>query len=125
MIKRTIHSKIEESLKGFPVIVLTGARQVGKSTEVYSFVKTHGFKYISLDDIDERKLAGNDPKYFIEKHGYPLIIDEVQYAPIVMEAIEKIVNRKRLQNEESYDLFILSGSQTFQLMRNVTQSMAG
>lgn len=43
MIKRTIHSKIIESLKGFPVIVLTGARQVGKSTEVYSFVKTHGF----------------------------------------------------------------------------------
>lgn len=69
--------------------------------------------------------AKNDPRYFIEKHGYPLIIDEVQYAPILMEIIEEIVNRKRLENGNANGMFILTGSQTFQLMRGVTQSMAG
>lgn len=125
MILRTIHSKIEEALLAYPVTVVTGARQIGKSTEVYKFVKSHGFKYVSLDNIDERRLAEEDPKYFIERHGYPLIIDEVQYAPILMEVIEEIVNRKRLNGEQPKGLFILTGSQIFQLMRGVTQSMAG
>lgn len=124
MINRTINIKIKEALRTYPVIVITGARQVGKSTEVYKFVKD-GYKYVSLDNIDERKLAQSDPKYFIERHGYPLIIDEVQYAPILMEVIEEIVNRNRLEQKNDKGLFILTGSQTFKLMKNVTQSMAG
>lgn len=124
MIDRTIHSKIEEALKAFPVIVITGARQVGKSTEVYKFVEK-GFNYVSLDHIEEWNLAQNDPKYFIEKHGYPLIIDEVQYAPILMEVIEEIVNKNRIERKNDKGMFILTGSQTFKLMKNVTQSMAG
>lgn len=125
MISRTIRKKIEEALLAYPVTVVTGARQIGKSTEVYQFVNSHGFTYVSLDNIDERKLAQNDPKYFIEKHGYPLIIDEVQYAPILMEVIEEIVNTHRIQNKPSNGLFILTGSQIFKLMKGVTQSMAG
>lgn len=124
MIERTINNKIKEALNTYPVIVVTGARQIGKSTEVYKFVK-NGFKYVSLDNIDERKLAQSDPKYFIERHGYPLIIDEVQYAPVLMEVIEEIVNKNRLEQKNDKGLFILTGSQTFKLMRNVTQSMAG
>lgn len=124
VIHRTINSKIREALNTYPVIGITGARQIGKSTEVYKFVEK-GYKYISLDNIDERKLAQNDPKYFIERHGYPLIIDEVQYAPIVMEVIEEIVNKNRLEQKNDKGLFILTGSQTFKLMKNVTQSMAG
>lgn len=124
MINRTISTIIKEALKVSPVIVITGARQVGKSTEVYKFVE-YGFKYVSLDNIDERIAAQNDPKYFIERHGYPLIIDEVQYAPVLMEVIEEIVNTKRLKQENDKGLFILTGSQTFKLMKNVTQSMAG
>lgn len=124
MIDRTIHSKIEESLKAFPVIVITGARQIGKSTEVHKFVEK-GFKYVSLDNIEERNLAQHDPKYFIEKHGYPLIVDEVQYAPILLEVIEEIVNKNRLEQKNDKGMFILTGSQTFKLMKNVTQSMAG
>lgn len=125
MIYRTITSHIERALITYPVIVITGARQVGKSTEVYKFTKSHGFHYVSLDDINERQLAENDPKYFIEKHGYPLIIDEVQYAPVLMEVIEEIVNKKRLDEVNPTGLFILTGSQTFQLMKGITQSMAG
>lgn len=124
MIHRTINSEIREALKIYPVIVITGARQVGKSTEVYKFIEK-GYQYVSLDNIDERKLAQSDPKYFIERHGYPLIIDEVQYAPIVMEVIEEIVNKNRLEQKNEKGLFILTGSQTFKLMKNVTQSMAG
>lgn len=124
VINRTINAKIEEALKTYPVIVITGARQIGKSTEVYRFVEK-GFRYVSLDNIDERNLAQSDPKYFIERHGYPLIIDEVQYAPILMEVIEEIVNRKRLDQKNDKGLFILTGSQTFQSMKNVSQSMTG
>lgn len=124
MIHRTIEDKIRESIKVFPVIVITGARQVGKSTVVYQFVK-EGFKYVSLDNLEDRRLAQSDPRYFIELHGYPLIIDEVQYAPVLMEIIEEIVNKKRLKQENDKGLFILTGSQTFKLMKNVTQSMAG
>lgn len=125
MIARTINKKIEEAIKAFPVTVISGARQIGKSTEVFKFVSSHHFKYISLDNIDERRLAINDPKYFLELHGYPLIIDEVQYAPVLMEVIEEIVNKKRLNQENSNGMFILTGSQSFRLMQNVTQSMAG
>ena len=125
MIDRTIYDQLLISIRSYPVTVLTGARQVGKSTEVYKFTKTHNFRYVSLDDIDERRLAENDPKYFMEKHGFPLIIDEVQYAPILMEVIEELVNRKRLEEGSANGMFILTGSQTFQLMQGVTQSMAG
>lgn len=124
VIQRTINSKIKEALKAYPIIVITGARQIGKSTEVYKFVEK-GYKYVSLDNIDERKLAQSDPKYFIERHGYPLIVDEIQYAPVVMEVIEEIVNKNRLEQKNDKGLFILTGSQTFKLMKNVTQSMAG
>ena len=125
MIDRTIFTKIKEAIKTYPVTVVTGARQVGKSTEVYKFAKDGSFKYVSLDNIDERRLAINDPRYFIEVHGYPLIIDEVQYAPVLMEVIEEIVNRRRLENKQANGLFILTGSQAFKLMKGVSQSMAG
>lgn len=124
MLKRSIFKRIEEALLAYPVTVVTGARQIGKSTEVYRLVE-NGYKYVSLDNIDERRLAQSDPRYFIERHGYPLIIDEVQYAPTLMEIIEEIVNRKRLKQEPCNGLFVLTGSQTFRLMKGVTQSMAG
>ena len=125
MIQRTITSTIKQSLEAYPVTVITGARQVGKSTVVYTFTKSHGFHYVSLDNIEERNLANTDPKYFIERHGYPLIIDEVQYAPILMEVIEEIVNSKRIKQEKANGLFILTGSQSYELMNNISQSMAG
>lgn len=125
MIKRTILQYVNIELSNYPVVVITGPRQVGKSTLAYSFVETRNFKYVSLDDINERQLATEDPKYFIEKNGYPLIIDEVQYAPRLIEVIESIVNTKRLEKKESNGLFLLTGSQTYRLMKNLTESLAG
>lgn len=125
MIKRTILEVVKSSLLNFPVVVITGPRQVGKSTLVYSFVESMGYRYVSLDNVDQRRLAIEDPRYFIESKGYPLIIDEVQFAPQLLEIIQEIVNNKRINGQISNGLFILTGSQAFQLMEGVTQSMAG
>lgn len=124
MFTRTITKKIVQSLDLYPIIIVTGPRQVGKSTTVYSFTESHGFHYVSLDDINERQLAINDPIFFIQRFDGPLIIDEIQYVPQLLEVIESIVNKRRL-NGGANGSFILTGSQTFQLMQNVTQSLAG
>ena len=119
MIHRSITQYIEESLQLYPIIVITGARQVGKSTLASSFVQKYGFNYVSLDDIDQRRMAIEDPKLFIQFHGYPLIIDEVQYAPALFEVIESISNQARLKGEKSTGLFIITGSQVFQMMKGI------
>lgn len=98
---------------------------MGKSTLAYEFVKEKGYDYISLDNIEQRKLAIEDPKYFLQLFSTPLIIDEVQYAPILFEVIEEIVNRTRLEKGTANGMFLLTGSQAFSLMNNVSQSLAG
>ena len=125
MYKRAIKPHIIKSLENYPVVILTGARQVGKSTLAYEFVKERKFDYISLDNIEQRKLAIEDPKYFLQQFNLPLIIDEVQYAPILFEVIEEIVNKKRLEEGTANGMFLLASSQAFHLMKNVTQSLAG
>ncbi|MCL2522620.1 MAG: DUF4143 domain-containing protein [Erysipelotrichales bacterium] len=125
MIKRTIKKQILEKMELFPVIVITGPRQVGKSTLVVEIAKEKNYKYVTLDNFEERNLALQDPKFFIESKGYPLVIDEIQYAPILLEIIESIANKQRIENQPSNGLFILTGSQTFQMMKGVTQSLAG
>lgn len=77
MIKRTIRKYIIDSLDLYPVVVITGAKQVGKSTIVESFMEEYNFNYVSLDDIDNRRMAVEDPKLFIQYYGYcvtPFII---------------------------------------------------
>ncbi|MCD7949733.1 MAG: ATP-binding protein [Erysipelotrichaceae bacterium] len=125
MINRTIRKYVIDSLDLYPVVVITGARQVGKSTLVASLAEEFHFNYVSLDDIDNRRMALEDPKMFIQYFGYPLIIDEVQYAPILFEVIESICNNARIHNEKSTGLFIITGSQIFQMMKGVSQSLAG
>ncbi len=125
MIDRTIRKHVKKELSNYPVVVITGPRQVGKSTLAYTFFEKENFNYVSLDDISQRQLAINDPKYFIEMHGYPLIIDEIQYAPKLLEVIESIVNIRRLKKVQSNGLFLLTGSQTFHLMNSLTESLAG
>lgn len=125
MLKRTIKKEVDRALENYPVVLITGARQIGKSTLVYEYVKERGYDYVSLDNVDQRKIALSDPKYFIQQFHKPLIIDEVQYAPILFEIIEEIVNKKRLEDGQANGMFILTGSQVFHLMNNVTQSLAG
>jgi len=125
MINRTIYSQIEISLKSRPVTLVTGARQVGKSTIVSLFGNEHNFNYVSLDNSRDRELANSDPSLFLELHPFPLIIDEVQRAPALFEAIEEVVNKEKLKNINNYGMYILTGSQIYKLMNNITQSLAG
>ena len=101
MINRTILSKIELSVKSRPVTLITGARQVGKSTLAKLFIEK-GFKYVSLDNYQERDMARNDPKMFLQTHPWPLIIDEIQKAPELFDALEEIVNEEKMKNEHNY-----------------------
>lgn len=94
MIKRTIKEQIVQSIHNKPVTLVTGARQVGKSTLCYEIKKEYGFHYVSLDDLRERDQAIRDPELFLQLHPCPLIIDEIQYAPKLFDVIEAIVNRE-------------------------------
>ena len=125
MISRTILENVLHSIANSPVTLITGARQVGKSTLCKMIMKDHAFNYVSLDDLRERALAIQDPEMFLKIHKWPLIIDEVQYAPILFEEIERIVNEEKFKNNFNYGMFILTGSQTYKLMEGVSQSMAG
>ena len=125
MIKRTIKEVLLNNIKSYPVTLVTGARQIGKSTLCYELTKEYNFNYVSLDDLDNRSEALSDPKFFLAKHKAPLIIDEVQYAPILFEYIESIVNKKRLEAGDANGMYVLTGSQKFKLMKNATESMAG
>lgn len=127
-IKRSIEQTITKLSEEFPVIVITGARQVGKST-MLRMIKDEGMNYVSLDDMDVRNLALSDPKYFLEQYSYPLLIDEIQYSPDLLPYIKMIVDEERLKslknNEPTRALFWLTGSQQFNVMKNISESLAG
>lgn len=127
-ISRVIENTIKKFSNEFSVIVVTGARQVGKST-LLQMIKEDDMNYVTLDDLDARTLAKADPKYFLEQYGYPLIIDEIQYAPNLLPYIKIIVDEYRLKslknNTKQKALFWLTGSQQFRLMKDVSESLAG
>lgn len=125
MIKRTIKESILLGIRNKPVILVTGARQVGKSTLCYEIAKELGYNYVSLDNLRERETAFTDPELFLSLHKAPLIIDEVQYAPKLFDLIESIVNRIKLDGGNNKGMFILTGSEAYNLMEGVSQSMAG
>ncbi len=127
-IKRMIEGTIKKLSNKFSVIVVTGSRQVGKFT-MLQMIKQDDMSYVTLDDLDARNLAKTDPKYFLEQYGYPLIIEEIQYAPNLLPYIKMIVDKERLKslknNTKSNALFWLTGSQQFKVMRDLSESLAG
>lgn len=127
-IKRTIEETINKMVEEFPVIVISGARQVGKST-MLQMIKDENMNYVTLDDLDARNLALSDPKYFLEQYSYPLLIDEIQFAPNLLPYIKMIVDEERfksLKNDtKTKSLFWLTGSQQFKVMKEVSESLAG
>lgn len=127
MIKREIINEINDSIKHYPVVLLSGPRQIGKSTLLYYGVMGTSFNYVSLDDKLELSMAKSDPKTFLSIHKYPLIIDEAQKAPELFEEIETIVNNSRIKrgNKESNGMYILSGSQRHQLLEKAKESLSG
>ncbi len=124
MINRTIYKEIELAVKCRPVTLITGARQVGKSTIAQLFIDK-GFSYISLDNSRDLEVAVNDPDMFLRLHKWPLIIDEVQKAPGLFAAMEEIVNAEKRKNPKNYGMYILTGSEIYKLMNGVSESMAG
>ena len=117
-IPRTIENKIKELNKEFKVIVVTGARQVGKSTMLKHCAPSR--TYISLGRPDIRMLANTEPELFLQRYKAPVIIDEIQYAPVLLDYIKEIVD---LSDERG--LYWLTGSQPFHLMKNISETMAG
>lgn len=119
MHQRTLTKSIKEISKSFPVLLLTGPRQVGKTT-LLEICATEKRRYVTLDDLDVRQMAQNDPGLFIQTYKPPLTIDEVQYAPQLFSYIKIVVDR-----EKKNGMFWLTGSQKFHLMKEVTESLAG
>ncbi len=118
-IKRLIEKTIINTLKVFPVLILTGARQSGKTT-LLKHLFSDTFNYISLDELDIRSLAINDPREFLTRFNAPLIIDEIQNAPQLLPYIKAVIDKERVNGR-----FIITGSQQFPLMKNISESLAG
>lgn len=117
--QRHVEKKILEAKEMFKVLLITGPRQVGKTTTLKHLFK-ETFNYVTLDDVTELAIAKEDPKLFFMNHSLPLIIDEVQLAPSLFREIKRIVD-----NSEVYGQIILTGSQTFHLMEQITETLAG
>ena len=131
-INRTMEETIQKMEKTFPVIMITGPRQVGKTTLLNRMIeqKSKKVNYVTLDDLNNRTLAVEDPEMFLRTYETPLIIDVFQYAPKLLSYIKIIVDQRRLENLKDNNiqcngLFYLTGSQAFQTMENVTESLAG
>ena len=116
--ERTIGPVIEKISKGFPALLLTGMRQIGKSW-VMEHLGGKARHYVSLDDLKARALAKSDPQRFIEENSPPVIIDEVQYAPELFTYIKIYVDKNKKDG-----LFWLTGSQKYHLMKG-QESLAG
>jgi len=123
MYARTLARSIQTISRNFPVLMLTGPRQVGKTTllELCAAAESPAPRnYVSLDDLDARALAQSDPALFLQTWPAPVTIDEVQYAPQLFSAIKLHVDRHKVNGE-----FWLTGSQKFELMKGITESLAG
>jgi len=124
MYPRTLSKTIYAISDSFPVLLVTGPRQVGKTTLLEICAKeglpTQQRAYVTLDDMDARALARRDPALFLQTWQPPLVIDEIQYAPELFSAIKIMVDRDKRNG-----LFWLTGSQKFELMRGMTESLAG
>jgi uncharacterized protein len=118
MLNRKLGDKIRESAVKMPIIAITGPRQSGKSTLIQALFPEHS--YLNLEDLELRQFAISDPKGFLQSQKGKVILDEVQYVPHLFSYIQVISDRDKVPGQ-----FILSGSQNFQLMESISQSLAG
>lgn len=117
--KRTLETFLQGTANQFPVILVTGPRQVGKTTLLKHLSKTKR-TYVTLDDPQMALLAKEDPALFLQRFKPPVLIDEIQYAPELLPLIKMQVDR-----EKKAGAFWLTGSQQFHLMKGVSESLAG
>ena len=119
-ISRNLEAVVMQVTKEFPAVLVTGPRQVGKTTMLKKLMEDTDRKYVSLDDLNERSLAKNDPELFLQAHKPPILIDEVQYAPELFPYIKIYAD-----SHHEPGAFWLTGSQVFQMMKGVQESLAG
>lgn len=118
-IERAIENTLKKISETFPVMIVTGPRQVGKTT-LLSRMADESRKIVSLDNPTVRALAKRDPELFLQRYTPPVLIDEVQYAPELFDYIKIYADREKRMGD-----FWLTGSQTFTMMKRVTESLAG
>ncbi|MFZ1012653.1 MAG: ATP-binding protein, partial [Terracidiphilus sp.] len=118
-IEREAEARLKQSARTRPIVVLTGARQTGKTSTLLHLFPGHEF--VSLDLPTEAEQAEKEPALFLRRHAPPVIVDEVQYAPGFFRHLKAEIDAHRGQNGR----FLLTGSQKFPLMRNVSESLAG
>ena len=123
-INRQMGKTVETLTKQYPVIMICGQRQTGKSTMLRHLAEPDR-KYVTFGDSKTRALAKNDPELFFETFGTKLIIDEFQRVPEILIEIKKIVDEKTYAMDEANGMFWLSGSQKFLMMKNVSETLAG
>lgn len=119
-IRRALERKFLHMSTFFKAVLVTGARQVGKTTMLKHLSEGQGRTYVSLDDSMVRSLAQSDPVLFFQTYRPPVIIDEIQKAPQLFEQIKIMCDA----GEEPGD-FWLTGSQQYNMMRNVRETLAG
>ena len=117
-IRRHIESVISECLQQFPVLLVTGPRQVKKTTLLQYVCKN--FEYVTFDDPLVLKEAIEETNLFLINNKPPLLIDEVQYAPEIFRYLKIYVDKHKIKGS-----FALTGSQAFELMKNVSETLAG
>ena len=118
-IDRHISNYILNASKTFPVVILTGARQIGKTT-LFEHIAKDNRKIVSLDNPILRQNAKEDPEKFLQTYSPPVLIDEIQYAPELFPYIKILVDKHKKNGE-----FWLTGSQSFTMMKSITESLAG
>lgn len=117
--ERTLELTIRNISETFQVLLVTGPRQVGKSTLLERMAEPER-KRVSLDNPTIRALAQTDPELFLQRYAPPVLIDKVQYAPQLFPFIKILADQRKRPGD-----FWLTGSQMFRMMKNVTESLAG
>ena len=118
-IKRHIEQAVSDYSRMFPSVLVTGSRQVGKTT-MLSAMLSNKAKFVSLDNRQNLLMAKEQQELFFRQWEPPVIVDEVQYAPNLFSEIKQIADRKKKKGQ-----FFMTGSQTFQLMKNVSETLVG
>lgn len=119
IVQRTIEETIKNISNTFPVLLLTGPRQVGKTTLLEGLIEPNR-KKVSLDNMTARALAKEDPELFLQRYAPPVMIDEIQYAPELLTYIKLLVDERKKCGD-----FWLTGSQMFRMMKDVSETLAG
>ncbi len=123
-ISRHLETVIRDVSREYPVVMVSGARQVGKSTMLHHMMEPER-RYVTLDDANARRLAVQDPALFFENYGTPLLIDEFQRVPSLLLEMKRRVDQAALDGEDCSGMFWLTGSQKFLMMKDAADSLAG